>query len=101
MTSKGAYRRAKLATVHAGQLCGARTKSRPGGRCQLRVTPGHWRCFLHGSRSTGPRPRFDVNGARIIPNFEAWQRGRDQYWARRRAAKAALEACGLADEWPG
>jgi hypothetical protein len=100
MTSKAAYRRAKLATLRPGQLCGARVKSRPGGHCQQPVVPGRWRCHWHGGKSTGPRPRFDANGDRIIANWDAWQGGRDQYWERRRAAKAALAAAGLKDEWP-
>jgi hypothetical protein len=100
MTSKAAYRRAKLATLHPGQLCGARVKGRPGGFCRRTVTPGHFRCHYHGSRSTGPKPRFDAEGNRIIPNFEAWQAGRDRYWECRRAAKLALAAAGLKDEWP-
>jgi hypothetical protein len=82
------------------RLCGARLRKKRGQRCKRFASPDHWRCVLHGSRCCGPRPKFDAEGNRIIPNFDAWQAGRDRYWARRRAAKAALEKCGLKDEWP-
>jgi hypothetical protein len=102
MVMKGptaAYRRAKLATLKKGQLCGARRIKKPG-LCRAPVVPGHWRCHFHGARSTGPKPRFDAEGNRIVPNFEALQAGNRRAWERRRAAKKALAAAGVNDEWP-
>lgn len=97
---RSAYRRAKLATLHKGQLCGARRNKKPGQYCRAPVVPGHWRCHYHGGKSTGPKPRFDAEGNRIVPNIEALRAGHARYYANKRAAKAALAAAGVKDEWP-
>jgi len=86
---------------HRRQRCGARLRKRPGRFCRKWALKNHWRCAIHGGKSTGPRLwRFDEDGRKIVPNYEALQRGAECARARRRLVKAALERCGLADEWP-
>jgi hypothetical protein len=54
------------------RICNARLRNKWPRRCKRLATPGHWRCVLHGSRSTGPRPRYTMDGERISNMRLAW-----------------------------
>jgi hypothetical protein len=85
------------------QLCGAKLRGKPGRFCRKFALAEHWRCGLHGGLSSGGRPRFDAEGNRIVPNFEALQAGNRRRWERRhrlKAIKATMAAAGMKDEWP-
>ncbi len=54
------------------RLCGARVRSRPGGRCERLSTPGRWRCHYHGGAT--PRRKIDVTGRWVSEQLERAER---------------------------